>query len=251
VKTVLVASLNDFLPARPPAGKLDSFPGIPVVAFMDALQNMSDDSLQVEVNPEDPCLMMYTGGTTGSPKGAILTHNNVVHHMVQMSVWTGAKMGEDVGLSAFPLFHQAGNFLAMWAMPLATSQVLIPNPRDLQFIISAIKKFRPTEIKKREALTSQEVTLKDIVNRKYQDRMAGRIERKPVEELISNFHWVIMRARRLKKLTQEQVAQKIGEPESAVKLAEQGIFPDNWLLCTGRLIRLTRLPISAGIDPLS
>jgi long-chain acyl-CoA synthetase len=146
VKTVLATSLNDFLPARAPAGRLDSFPGIPVVGFMEALQNMSDDFLQVDVNPEDPCLMMYTGGTTGSPKGAILTHNNVVHHMVQMNAWTGAKMGEDVGLSAFPMFHQAGNFLAMWAMPLATSQVLIPNPRDLQFIISAIKKFRPTYI---------------------------------------------------------------------------------------------------------
>ena len=146
VKTVLVTSLSDFLSTQPPAGKLDSFAGIPVVRFMEAVQNMPDDFLQVEVNPQDPCLMMYTGGTTGSPKGAILTHNNIVHHMVQMNAWAGAKMGEDVSLSAFPMFHQAGNFLAMWAMALGTSQVLIPNPRDLQFIISAIKEFKPTTI---------------------------------------------------------------------------------------------------------
>ena len=146
VKTVLVVSLNDFLRPQASAGTLDSFSGIPVVRFMEVLQNMPDEYLQVKVNPEDPCLMMYTGGTTGSPKGAILTHNNIVHHLVQTNAWTGAKMGEAVILSAFPMFHQAGNFLSMWAMSMGSSQVLIPNPRDLQFIISAIRKFRPSRI---------------------------------------------------------------------------------------------------------
>jgi len=144
VKTVLVTSLNDFIPTQAPAGRLDSFSGIHVVRFMEALQNMPGEYLQTKVNPEDPCLMMYTGGTTGPPKGAILTHNNVVHHIVQSSIWADAKMGETVILSAFPMFHQAGNFLSMWSMSIGSSQILVPNPRDLQFIISAIKRFRPT-----------------------------------------------------------------------------------------------------------
>jgi len=60
--------------------------------------------------------MMYTGGTTGPPKGAVLTQANVVCHMKQMRTWTGFNnIGEHTIASAFPLFHQAGNFLSLWA----------------------------------------------------------------------------------------------------------------------------------------
>jgi len=45
--------------------------------------------VNVKVKSDDPCLMMYTGGTTGPPKGAVLTHSNVVCHMKQMRTWTG------------------------------------------------------------------------------------------------------------------------------------------------------------------
>ncbi len=61
--------------------------------------------------------MMYTGGTTGPPKGAVLTQANVVCHMKQMRTWTGFNnIGEHTIASAFPLFHQAGNFLSLWAI---------------------------------------------------------------------------------------------------------------------------------------
>lgn len=146
VKAVVVSSIFDFLSQQAPSGKFDSFPGIPVVRFMEAIQDMPEDPVKVPVNPDSSCLMMYTGGTTGSPKGALLTHNNVVHHMVQNNTWMGIDVGEDTVLSAFPMFHQAGNFLGMWSMARGSSQVLIPNPRDLQFIVSAIKKFKPTSI---------------------------------------------------------------------------------------------------------
>jgi len=146
VKVVVVASIFDFLPQRPAAGSLQSLPGIPLVWFMDSLKDMPADLLPIRVDPANPCLMMYTGGTTGSPKGAVLTHDNVVHHMVQLKTWVGVTMGEHAALSAFPMFHQAGNFLGMWSMAMGSSQVLIPHPRDLHFIVSAIKKNRPTSI---------------------------------------------------------------------------------------------------------
>jgi ribosome-binding protein aMBF1 (putative translation factor) len=46
-------------------------------------------------------------------------------------------------------------------------------------------------------------------------------------DLIDNFHWTIMRARRSKKLTQKQLAENIGETEAIVKSAEEGIMLDN------------------------
>jgi len=47
-----------------------------------------------------------------------------------------------------------------------------------------------------------------------------------MENLVDNFHWIIMRVRRSKKLTQEQFAEKIGESVALIKLAEKGIIPE-------------------------
>jgi acyl-CoA synthetase (AMP-forming)/AMP-acid ligase II len=87
VKAVLVTSVMDYLPTPPggaPPGDLGAFPGIEVVRFAQALEKMPSDLVRVKVDPGDNMLMMYTGGTTGPPKGAILTHNNIVHHCVQV-----------------------------------------------------------------------------------------------------------------------------------------------------------------------
>jgi len=147
VKTVLVASPKDYVPGVPPApANLGSFPGIEVKSFLEAIEGMPISLTSTALDPDSPCLMMYTGGTTGPPKGAILTHNNMVHHIVQMTHWFGMGIGEYVFASAFPVFHQAGNFLAMWAMTMGATNVLIPNPRDLQHIISVMKNYRPSAV---------------------------------------------------------------------------------------------------------
>src|SRR5438093_10857164 len=56
--------------------------------------------------------MLYTSGTTGDPKGALLSHRTYVLQAMQTQITTG--LGEDdVGLCMFPMFHMGG-----WAMPL-------------------------------------------------------------------------------------------------------------------------------------
>ena len=155
VHTIIVVSIADFLPLlkkslgklfrKIPKGKVREIEGIKVIRFMDILRDMPGDLVNVKVKPEDPCFMMYTGGTTGPPKGAVLTHGNVVRHMEQMRTWVGsAEIGRHTIASAFPLFHQAGNFLSLWGISMGASTILIPNPRDLKFIISSMKKYRPT-----------------------------------------------------------------------------------------------------------
>ena len=71
----------------------------------------------------------------------------------------------------------------------------------------------------------QEITLKEIVDKNYQMKISE--EKKPRPDLIDNFHWVLMRARRLKKITQEQLAKEISESVVAIKMAEEGILPDD------------------------
>src|SRR5262245_45203097 len=86
-----------------------------VVCLDDAealLAHASDAEPEAVVEERDAHVMLYTSGTTGDPKGALLSHRSYVLQAAQTSGATG--LGEDeVGLCMFPMFHMGG-----WAMPL-------------------------------------------------------------------------------------------------------------------------------------
>jgi acyl-CoA synthetase (AMP-forming)/AMP-acid ligase II len=154
VETMVVASIADFLSPlkaflgklfkKIPVGKVNQISGLTVGRFMTLLQKMPSDFVEEKLSPDARCLMQYTGGTTGPPKGAVLTHRNMVSQIQQTNSWLDIDAGkESIFISAFPLFHQAGLYLAMDTMAIAGTQVAVPNPRDLDFLISAIKKYKP------------------------------------------------------------------------------------------------------------
>jgi acyl-CoA synthetase (AMP-forming)/AMP-acid ligase II len=154
VKMIAVAGISDFLPPlkrflgrwlkKIPTGRVDQIADITIGRFLEFIQHTSSDHIEENIDPEAPCLMQYTGGTTGPPKGAVLTHKNIVDQIQQVNTWLNISTQDEATLiSAFPLFHQAGLFLAMDTMAFGGSQVAIPNPRDLDFLISAIKTYRP------------------------------------------------------------------------------------------------------------
>jgi ribosome-binding protein aMBF1 (putative translation factor) len=78
---------------------------------------------------------------------------------------------------------------------------------------------------KTDFLLRQEKSLRAIVDMNYRER--AKPEKRERPDLMDNFHWAIMRARRSKKLTQKQLADAIGEPEAAIKKAEEGALPDD------------------------
>jgi len=90
--------------------------------------------------------------------------------------------------------------------------------------LSRMSGIKDEGIKKSELLDKQEVSLKGLVNRNF-EMTAGEIGQR--DDLVDNFHWIIMRARRLKHLTQSQFAEAITEPEAAIKAVEQGVLPKN------------------------
>ena len=144
VEQVLVAGVFDCLPniTEYPAGKpLD---GKVVNSFMSFFSNHPDDPPQVACTGDDPCYIQYTGGTTGPPKGAILTHRNLIANICQFEHWTKLDKGKDVFLIGFPLFHQAGLYLATCALAWGVTQILIPDPRKVDHIIGEYKQYRPT-----------------------------------------------------------------------------------------------------------
>ncbi len=80
-------------------------------------------------------------------------------------------------------------------------------------------------IEKPMNLQKQETSLREVVDRNYKEKFGSQPGAQPNPELMHNFHWVLMRVRRSKKITQKQIADAIGEPEAAIKMAEQGILP--------------------------
>ena len=147
VKVVAFVGVADFLPSDKPSalGELPTIPGVSIHHFSNILKDFPAATAPgLQMDPDADCLMQYTGGTTGPSKGAILTHNNIVHHIIQITTWLDHKTG--VLLSAFPLFHQAGLFLSMYCLACRNTLVAIPNPRDLTSIIDLIKTYKPTTL---------------------------------------------------------------------------------------------------------
>jgi long-chain acyl-CoA synthetase len=101
-------------------------------------------AVEIEVR-KDLALLQYSGGTTGAPKGAMLTHYNLVANAVQFAAWLYMNPGGEVHLSALPFFHIYGMTTAMNA-PIYTrsSMILIPDARDINAILQAIDTHKPT-----------------------------------------------------------------------------------------------------------
>ncbi len=114
--------------------------------FRDILKTAPDKPTPVDIDPEDTAVLMYTGGTTGLPKGAQLTQYNVVANAIQTATWlTGAVEGQDVIMTALPLTHSYAMTVCMnQSIYRGYAQILIPNPRELDQLLGAVNKHRPT-----------------------------------------------------------------------------------------------------------
>lgn len=103
-------SVEALVTVEAPPAPLDPGPAIDVVdlaAAMDSGASLAG-SLEVPgVGLDDPCLLMYTSGTTGRPKGAVLTNGNMFFNDVNVLIETDIRPDE-VTLAAAPLFHIAG-----------------------------------------------------------------------------------------------------------------------------------------------
>ncbi|MGQ9584843.1 MAG: long-chain-fatty-acid--CoA ligase [Anaerolineae bacterium] len=114
--------------------------------FQDFLQSAPPKPKPVEVTPGDTGVLMYTGGTTGVPKGAQLTHRNLMANALQTRAWVAdVREGREIVLTALPLFHSYGMTTCMnLAIAVASAMLLIPNPRDIKNILGNINKHQPT-----------------------------------------------------------------------------------------------------------
>jgi long-chain acyl-CoA synthetase len=101
---------------------------------------------KLAIGPDDVALFQYSGGTTGTSKGAIATHRCLVANSLQIREWfVKAEEGKEVTLMAIPLFHVYGMVAGMlFSMIAGASMVMVPNPRDLKDVLENIQKYKVT-----------------------------------------------------------------------------------------------------------
>lgn len=132
----VVKSVSERLPCRhfySVHGALDGF------ACLESGLSVAEPLSEIATSsPHDTLLIMYTSGTTGLPKGAMLTHGNIVWNNVNASLAFGANKS-DVLLTAAPLFHIGGlNVMTISAFQMGSPLVLLRH-FDPEAVLDAIE----------------------------------------------------------------------------------------------------------------
>jgi long-chain acyl-CoA synthetase len=141
VKHVIITGLGDYGSENAPLASISN-----ALDFMQFLGKSPKTAPKVSVNTlEDLAALQYTGGTTGTAKGAMLTHSNLVSNAIAFAAWIKGSVAKETFLTALPLFHIYGMTTSMTVpITLAAKMVLMP-------------KFEPTKVL--ETIQRQRVTV--------------------------------------------------------------------------------------------
>ncbi len=94
-----------------------------------------------KIEPEDLAFLQYTGGTTGVPKAAMLTHRNMIANLQQVSAWIAAVVGPggETFVTALPLYHVFALTVNCFVpMMIGANNLLIADPRDIKGFMKAL-----------------------------------------------------------------------------------------------------------------
>jgi long-chain acyl-CoA synthetase len=116
-----------------------------VYSFQELLKEKGSKPLKVNINPRDDlAALQYTGGTTGTAKGAMLTHLNLVSNALAFAAWIKGATAEETFLTALPLFHIYGMTTSM-NVPICLAAKMVLLPRfDPQMALESIQRHSVT-----------------------------------------------------------------------------------------------------------
>jgi long-chain acyl-CoA synthetase len=155
VKRLVVTHTRDYLSPLMSAalavkerrdGTAVSVQGDNVYQLQELIRNSPAEYTRSNARPEGTALFLYTGGTTGLPKGAMLSHRNLVSDTLQMRAWVfGTRpIGREVFLGVIPFFHSYGLTVVM-NLSISVGGAIVLLPRFvMKDALRAIARFRPT-----------------------------------------------------------------------------------------------------------
>lgn len=151
IESIITCHINDYLPFPIkqlfPLVKKEMYrkvePQKDVYQFMDLIKKYPDDPVENAAQWDDVAALIYTGGTTGVSKGAMLTHANISGVVQQWSAWfPDLNEAEESLLGIYPIFHSAGYSVSQNLTILnAWTCILVPRPEP-NTIIDMLKKFK-------------------------------------------------------------------------------------------------------------
>ena len=143
IECIIVTSLGEYSAARAAPPRVDG-----TFTLASLLEEAGEPGAppRVLIGPEDVAVLQYTGGTTGTPKGAMLTHGNIFANVIQSETWHSRSYvrGEARYLIVIPYFHiyafTVGMMCGTW---IGAKQILIPQ-YDVEQVLTAIRDHVPT-----------------------------------------------------------------------------------------------------------
>ncbi|MDP3879907.1 MAG: long-chain fatty acid--CoA ligase [Dehalococcoidales bacterium] len=150
---IIISGLQEFLPFPKnilfPIVKhkeIASPAGNSIIRMRDLLtEETRVDAVEPEVRHDDVAVTLYTGGTTGVPKGVCLTHDNLIANLLQCHHWMpDVSHGNEVFLTVLPVFHAFSMTTSMnWPVYVGGTMILLPR-FEAASLLEALNKHRPT-----------------------------------------------------------------------------------------------------------
>jgi long-chain acyl-CoA synthetase len=159
LKNVILTNIAEYLPAlkkllgKSALGKVYGEMHVPtpkyieetgLLQFQALIKKYPAQAPQISINPkEDIAVLPYTGGTTGLPKAAILTHYNIVSLQAQtVAFWPIFEEGKEVVIAFLPFFHIYGQVVVMLNGLVQGSTLVLFTTPDVDDILSAMERYQ-------------------------------------------------------------------------------------------------------------
>jgi long-chain acyl-CoA synthetase len=128
-----------------PAGETVATIPAGAIRFAELIRTGRKRPANVVVDPHtDMAVLLYTGGTTGDPKGAVLTHRNIVANTMQFAEWYALEAGNEVFVCTIPMSH-SGGMSGVMNVPLYAGATLVVLRRFLaETVARVIEQYRAT-----------------------------------------------------------------------------------------------------------
>ncbi len=154
IQHVILTGQKDYMPwyrrlwmdLQPKSKVADEWiPNGELITWWSLMRQYTPEEVDVDVNAADTAVIQFTSGTSGAPKGVMLSHKNLLANVLQARAWfSDASDGDETFLSVTPISHVYG-MTAVMNVPISEGSVMVLLPRfQVDELLESIKKYEPS-----------------------------------------------------------------------------------------------------------